>query len=137
MGGHSSSRTWRARGKYRGKVYAMSVTSLNERSALVLIDLQKGILGFPTARPPADVIGNAARLAAEFRARDLPVVLVTVRPPSGADALDTHLEQSRPMGELPEEFFEIVPELAGHAGDLLVTKRQWGAFYGTDLDSRL
>jgi nicotinamidase-related amidase len=30
-----------------------------------------------------------------------------------------------------------VAELAGHPGDITVTKRNWGAFHGTDLDVQL
>jgi nicotinamidase-related amidase len=115
----------------------MTVTALNARTALVLVDLQNGILGVPTARPIPDVIANAARLATAVRARDLHVVLVRVLPPFGADALDGHVDRPRPAGDLPAGFADIVPELAGHEGDLVVTKRQWGAFYGTDLDTRL
>jgi nicotinamidase-related amidase len=40
-------------------------------------------------------------------------------------------------GPWPANGDQIVDELAGHPGDLIVTKRNWGAFYGTDLDVHL
>ena len=37
----------------------------------------------------------------------------------------------------PADWAEIVPELGPEPGDLVITKRQWGAFYGTELDLQL
>jgi nicotinamidase-related amidase len=53
-------------------------TALDPQTALVLIDLQKGITRLPTIHPVAGVLANATRLAARFRALRLPVVLVRV-----------------------------------------------------------
>src|SRR5262249_11203344 len=41
-----------------------------------------------------------------------------------------------PPGGLPKEFSELVDGLE-HPGDVRITKRQWGAFYGTELDLQL
>jgi len=41
------------------------------------------------------------------------------------------------MGTPPAGWDEIAPELGPKPGDIVVTKRQWGAFYGTDLDLHL
>jgi nicotinamidase-related amidase len=41
------------------------------------------------------------------------------------------------VGSPPEGWDVIVDDLAGHPEDILVTKRSWGAFYGTDLDLQL
>jgi nicotinamidase-related amidase len=38
---------------------------------------------------------------------------------------------------LPADFGELVPELGAAAGDIRITKHQWGAFYGTELDLQL
>ncbi|MEJ0064936.1 MAG: isochorismatase family protein [Caulobacteraceae bacterium] len=54
----------------------MTVTTLDPKTALVVIDLQKGIVGLPTVHPIAGVLASAAALAAVFRRRGLPVVLV-------------------------------------------------------------
>ena len=52
----------------------MPLTVLDPTPALVVIDLQKGIV----SRPIADVVPNAAALAKAFRGHGLPVVLVNV-----------------------------------------------------------
>ncbi|MCH5671302.1 hydrolase [Streptomyces gilvus] len=117
----------------------MTVTALDPRTALVVIDLQAGVVG-ATTQPytTAEVVDRTVRLADAFRARDLPVVLVRVSfAADGADAVPGRTETSRPGGPRPAGWDEIVGELAGHPGDILVTKRNWGAFHGTDLDVQL
>jgi nicotinamidase-related amidase len=115
----------------------MPATLLDPRTALVVIDLQKGIAAFPTVHPMKDVVSNTARLAEAFRRARLPVVLVTVTlSPDEGDALHPRAEVRRTLPRGPD-FAELVPELAGHAGDILVTKRQPNAFYGTELDLQL
>jgi len=106
------------------------------KTALVVIDLQKGIVGFPTVpHAPALVVKNAATLAAAARARGLPVFLVRVTPsPDGKDTLQPLADAPRRMPSLPPDWAEIVPELGPLPGDFVITKRQWGAFYGTELD---
>ncbi|MDA8364250.1 MAG: hydrolase [Gammaproteobacteria bacterium] len=111
-----------------------------QRTALVVIDLQKGIVGLPTVPVPgADVVRNAIRLAGACRAAGAPVVLVRVTPsPDGADALRPVADQPSTLGPtLPEGWADLVPELGPQPGDLVITKRQWGAFYGTELDLQL
>ena len=115
----------------------MALTTLDERTALVVIDLQNGVAARTTEPYPAsDVVARSARLADAFRTKGLPVVLVRVATaPDGADAAHGRTEVRRPAaGQLPEGYSDIVPALAGHEGDLVVTKRNWGAFYGTELD---
>jgi nicotinamidase-related amidase len=116
----------------------MTVTAIDPRTALVVIDLQKGITAYPTVHPTRDVIANTARLAEAFRAAKLPVVLVNVAfSADGADAPITRAEMPRRLPPMTPEFSELVPELAPKPGDILVTKRQPNAFYGTDLDLQL
>ena len=38
---------------------------------------------------------------------------------------------------MPKDWADIVPELGPEPTDVVITKRQWGAFFGTDLDLRL
>ncbi len=66
----------------------MPLTQLDTNTALVVIDLQKGIVRVPMAHPAAEIIGRAARLARAFREQGLPVVLVNVsgRAPGRTDA---------------------------------------------------
>ena len=73
-------------------------------------------------------------------AHQMPVFLVRVATsPDGGDRLDPAADVTwkRPAGPLPADWSEIVPELAGHAGDFIITKKQWGAFYDTGLDLQL
>jgi nicotinamidase-related amidase len=107
--------------------------------ALVVIDLQKGIVSSAVApRPAADIIRNAAELAREVRSAGGLVILVHVTPsPDGRDALRPAADVSPPQGTRGPDWAEIVPELAGQPDALVITKRQWGAFYGTELDLQL
>jgi nicotinamidase-related amidase len=105
-------------------------------SALVVIDLQRGIVGRDVApHSSAQCAANAAKLANAFRGAHLPVVWVRVTY-SGEDML-------RPLVDNPQQFApaagwdELVPELGVRDGDIIVVKRNWGAFYGTDLDLQL
>jgi nicotinamidase-related amidase len=56
----------------------MPLTQIDAVAGLVVIDLQKGIVGLPTAHPAGEVVERAARLARAFRGRGWPVVLVHV-----------------------------------------------------------
>ncbi|WP_330253240.1 hydrolase [Nocardia sp. NBC_00565] len=117
----------------------MPVTTLDDRTALVLIDLQRGVVGI-SCQPhsAAAVVENSAALAHAFRAHGLPVVLVRVSfAADGADQLKGRNEFRRPGGNPPEGWDRIVDELTDHPEDIHVTKRNWGAFYGTDLDLQL
>jgi nicotinamidase-related amidase len=118
----------------------MAITPLDPKTtALVLIDLQRGITALPTVpHATAAVIANAARLADAFRRAGALVVLVHVaRSPDGGDRLRTQVDEPQPTTQMPVDFAEIVAELGPKDGDIIVTKRQWGAFYGTDLDLQL
>jgi nicotinamidase-related amidase len=113
-------------------------TELDPRTALVLIDLQKGITALPTVHPSADIVARAARLAAAFRSAGLPVVLVNVGfSPDGSDMLRPRTDAAPPVSTMTPDYAELVPELGAQPTDLRITKRQWGAFYGTELDLQL
>lgn len=110
-------------------------------TALVLIDLQNGIVSQPQLAPRAgrDVVAAAQRLADRFRAAGAPVVLVNVAfAADSGDALRQPVDRPSlpPPGGLPADWSQLVDGLA-QPGDLRVTKHQWGAFYGTDLDVQL
>jgi len=110
----------------------MPLTQLDPISALVVIDLQKGVVGMPAVHPIADIIARAARLASAFRERGLPVVLVNVSgmAPGRTDA-------GRPKFSFPPGWTELVPELDARPGDLAIAKQRWGAFNGTSMDHDL
>jgi nicotinamidase-related amidase len=109
-------------------------------TALVLIDLQKGILGMPLApRSGADVLAAGETLARRFRAAGAAVALVRVAwAPDYADAPRQKVDQAppRPEGGLPAAWSEYADGLA-QPGDILIVKRHWGAFHGTELDLQL
>jgi len=114
------------------------ITALDPRTALVVIDLQRGIVALPTVHPTADVIRRSALLVQAFRAAELPVVLVNVQPRPGIDALQPRADATPPTATRSADFAQLVDQLqADPARDILITKRQWGAFYGTELDLQL
>lgn len=110
----------------------MTLTTLDPKTALIVIDLQKGITSYPTAQPVSDTIARAAELAAAFRRHNLSVVLVNVT--GGAPG---RTEAPRMTGDRPADWADLVPELDAQPSDHRVTKRTWGAFHGTDLHEYL
>ena len=104
------------------------MTTLDPITALIVIDLQKGIVGMPTAHPAADIVARAAELARAFRRHRLPVVLVNVT--GGAPG---RAEQARSTAGRPADWTELVPELDRQPTDHAETKRTWGAFTNTGL----
>jgi nicotinamidase-related amidase len=110
----------------------MALTTLDTNTALVFIDLQKGIVGLPVIHPIGAVIERARALADAFRARGLPVALVNV-----AGGAPGRTEQPRQTISRPDGWTELIPELDQQPGDIAVTKRTWGAFASTDLEALL
>jgi nicotinamidase-related amidase len=110
----------------------MPVTTLDPKTALIVIDLQKGIVGLPTAHPTNEVVKQASELADAFRRRGLPVVLVNVD--GGAPG---RTEQTRSSRDFPAGWTDLVPELNQQPTDHAVTKRTWGAFTNTGLQKHL
>ncbi|MGD0642403.1 MAG: hydrolase [Roseiarcus sp.] len=114
--------------------------SLNPKTtALVLIDLQKGIMGRPVApHGAAEVIGNSARLGAALSEAGGVVAPVHVAfSPDGADRLRQEVDQPNPSAPLAADWSELVPEIAALPAAFVIVKRQWGAFHGTELDLQL
>ena len=110
----------------------MPLTKLDTTAALIVIDLQKGIVGLPTVHPAGEVVDRSAQLARAFRDRRLPVVLVNVsgRAPGRTDAGPS-------KSSFPPDWTELVPELEQQPSDCIVTKQRVGAFIGTSLDETL
>jgi nicotinamidase-related amidase len=108
----------------------MPLTQLDTTAALIVIDLQKGIVGMPTAHPTSEIIDRSAQLARAFRERGLPVVLVNVTAvaPGRTDLHNL---------SFPPDFADLIPELELQPGDHVVTKQRVGAFIGTSLDDTL
>jgi len=105
---------------------------LDAKAALVVIDLQKGIVGMPTAHPMDGVIRNAVALVEAFRQHRLSVVLVNV---DGAPA--GRAERSFSLSQMPAGWTELIGELNRQPSDHVVTKQTRGAFTNTGLESYL
>jgi nicotinamidase-related amidase len=110
----------------------MPITQLDENVALIVIDLQKGVVGVPTAHPTAEIVERAAQLASAFRKRGLPVVLVNV-----TGMAPGRTGTPRPNFAFPPDWTDLAPELEQAPSDHLVSKQRWGAFLGTSLDEYL
>ena len=110
----------------------MSISAIDPKTALIVVDLQKGVVAHPCVHPASVVIQNAAELVAAFHELRLPVVFVTV-----AGTAPGRTEQALSKGPRPADWAELVPELTPHPGDQHVTKRTWDAFTGTGLETEL
>jgi nicotinamidase-related amidase len=107
------------------------------RTALVLIDLQRMIVGRELAPHTAnDVVKRSKELADAVRAKGGTVVYVHVLATDFV-RLPVDAPTQMPPGAIPASAMEIVPEAGMREGDVLITKRQWGAFYGTNLEQAL
>jgi nicotinamidase-related amidase len=107
-------------------------------TALILIDLQHGIVGMPLAPySGAEVVARAANLATAFRRQTGTVVYVRaeigeiLQLPVDAPIRDPNAPPPPPIAS------QLLAEAGCQPGDLQITKRQWGAFYGTELDQQL
>ncbi len=110
----------------------MTLTALDPRTALVVIDLQKGIASLPAAHPVAGIVERTNALAEAFRRHGLPVVIVTVGgPPSG------RVERASNVAQLPDGWTDPIAELSVQPDDHRVVKRTWGAFTNTGLETHL
>jgi nicotinamidase-related amidase len=106
-----------------------------KKTALVLIDLQKGIVAMPGGH---EVVENAVKLVDVFRKNNGFISFVRVSFLDGKDSLHPIVDPTdAPPVNRPEGWDELVPELGVTEKDYIVTKRQWGAFFGTDLDLQL
>ena len=109
-------------------------------TALVLIDLQKGVLAMPLApRGAAQIVQNAARLGLHFEEVGAVLALIHVGYSSaGVDRLSQPVD-TPPSAQGPPaaDFSDFAPEIASLHADIVIKKRQWGAFYGTELDLQL
>jgi nicotinamidase-related amidase len=111
----------------------MPFSAVDAKTALIVIDLQAGIVALPLAHPVEHVVARSTELATEFRQRGLPVVLVNVAgsPPGRTD------RGSGAGRVFPDGWTELITELSRHPDDILVTKHARSAFSGTGLGERL
>ena len=107
-------------------------------TALILIDLEAPIVGRPQLAPYSgpEVVAKSRKLAEAVRAKGGTVVYVHVLLHDTAN-LPADQPMPRPPEPPPPEASEVVPEAGMQPGDVLIAKRQWGAFYGTGLEQQL
>ena len=121
----------------------IDLKSVLGKAALVVIDVQKGIVALDRKLEPnssAEVVANVSKLVGKFREVGSPVFLVHVVPSiDGKDMLHPMLDQPPQWGSgaRPADWMEFVDEIKPTQRDIVITKRQWGAFYGTELDLQL
>ena len=108
-------------------------------TALIIVDLQRGIVARQAApHSTSEVVVRCAKLAEEFRSQEALVVLVHVAfSDDDRDRLKPDADSAPPSGPMPSDWSDILPEIGPRPGDIVITKRQWGAFYGTALDLQL
>jgi nicotinamidase-related amidase len=111
----------------------MTLTTIDPNTALIIVDLQKGIVGAPFIQSIAPIVAKSRALADVFRRHRLPVVLVNVIGTAPGRTERPH----QPTPPRPEGWTELVSELNQQPGDITVSKRTWGAFASTDLEHRL
>jgi nicotinamidase-related amidase len=110
----------------------MALTTIDTNAALIIIDLQNGTAGAPLVHSFLDIVEQSRALADVCRHHNLPVVVVNV-----AGTAPGRTELAPRYSTLPDSFTDIVPELEARPEDIYVTKRSWGAFATTDLESLL
>jgi nicotinamidase-related amidase len=111
----------------------MPLTSLDPNTALIVVDLQKGIAGGDFIHSIGGVIERTCALIDAFRANGLPVALVNVAGrPSGRTEQGPRTNLTLSAG-----WTDLLPELNRQPADIAVTKRSWGAFATTDLEQQL
>lgn len=124
------------------------ITAIDKNTALVIIDLQKGITRFKAAHPIGPVIERSAALAAAFRKAGLPVVAVSVDIDTNAPWLYTRRDERRmPQNKFALRLVKIILNITGFAklvkelniqpSDLQITKSSPNAFFGTHLQEEL
>lgn len=111
----------------------MPLTAIDANTALIVIDMQKGIAGYPMLRPLGEVVDQINILADAFRRLHLPVVLVVA---AGASPGRTE-HSARSGAPLAPDATELLPELSRGPDDHLITKYARGAFSGTALEQYL
>lgn len=112
------------------------ITTLDQNTALVLIDLQKYIVQLSCAHPMAGVLEKSAQLVEAFRKAGKPIVIVRVNP-TGAAFKTRRDSAGNRMTELPADWNDMAPEIKTEPTDIFITKTTWGAFYTTDLHNEL
>ncbi|HVX55000.1 isochorismatase family cysteine hydrolase [Nocardioides sp.] len=111
----------------------MPLTVIDRRAALVIVDLQVGVVDMGVPGTP-DVVARSARLADAFRAHGHLVVLVNV---DGGPGGRSDANPAGGIRRIPVEELAFAPEHGQRSDDLVITKHTRGAFHGTALAQEL
>ena len=114
------------------------ITALDKQTALILIDLQNGIVNVPRIHPKEALLTKVKELIDAFRKAALPIVIVTVNPTNAAwmkSRKEGNAQKTLPT--LNADFTHIVEEIHPHPEDILITKQTWNAFFNTPLQEEL
>jgi nicotinamidase-related amidase len=112
------------------KENAVTVTTLDPKTALIVVDLQMRDVPLPTVHPMDDVVKRVRALTEAFRGHGLPVVLVNV-------AGVTPRPREQPLRQFLAGWTGLIPELNQQPRDQVVTKHTPGAFTNADLEPHL
>ncbi len=109
-----------------------------KKTALVVIDLQQGIVARQTAPyTSSQVIERSSLIAKTLRTKGGTVVYVRVDMNNFLQLPVDQPSRDPNAPPLPVAASELVPEAGFQPGDVLITKRHWGAFAGTELEQTL
>ncbi|MFI5150178.1 MAG: isochorismatase family protein [Bacteroidia bacterium] len=111
------------------------ITALDKNTALVLIDLQKGIVQMDVIHPVKDILAKSAMMVQAFHKAGLPVVAVNVIPRTHSLRIDSPMRAA--AMQFPPDFAELVEDLGTEPGDIFITKHTWNAFYNNSLHAEL
>jgi len=112
------------------------ITALDKNTALVLIDLQNSVVSVQT-KPHSveDVLKNVNELIDAFRKKQLPIVLVNVKP--AGTWMQSRKETKMPPFPNDENAYQISDKVNANKNDIYITKHTWSAFFETELNNEL
>lgn len=110
----------------------MSISKIDPQTALVIVDLQHGIVALNTCHPVSSVIDNCCKLIAAFRQLALPIVFVNVN-----GTAPGRTDNAKSVAQRPPNWSQLIDVLQPQQGDILITKKTWSAFTNTELHSKL
>jgi nicotinamidase-related amidase len=112
------------------------ITAIDKNTALILIDLQNSVIGLPVVHPIDEILDNANKLIAAFREKNLPIIIVNVKPKDAA-WIKSRKEVKMPPHSDDENLYKITDRLGTSSDDIFITKHTWNAFFETSLNDEL
>ncbi|MFC3025014.1 isochorismatase family protein [Vibrio zhugei] len=111
----------------------MTISQLDSKTALIVIDLQEGIVPLAPEAEAKTAVEHSVQLINAFHAKKLPVVLVNVEGGAPGRTSFPHTGGE----EVPTNWSDFIPALPRKDDDIVVTKHCWGALINTDLHTQL